>query len=219
MPGTESVLGPGFDGLEKREVQRLVLLLRPAKVIARSGEYLCILRDVASRGARLKLFHPLPRDVLMVLELGNGDRYDIEKIWERGDQAGFVFTHAAQLEHLLVERSRFRKRPVRARVDLPAQVRAGSVVLPAALCNISQQGGSIEGDLPLSVDQRVTLAVKGLPELDAKVRWRRGNRVGLVFEQTFKLDELARLLHRLQPFPPAVAEDEKDAIFRRAMEG
>ncbi len=206
-----------FGGLEKREEQRLVLLLRPAKVICRNGEYLCILRDVATRGARLRLFHPLPNEALMVLELGNGDRYDIEKMWERGDQAGFVFTEAAAVEHLIEERSRYRKRQVRARLTLDVKLTAGGRDYPAILRNISQQGGSLECEAPLAIEQRVSLSARGLPQLDAKVRWRKGKAVGLVFEQTFKLDQLARLLFDLQPFPPAIADDPQDAIFKRAI--
>lgn len=213
------VSDPQFGGLDKREEQRLVLLLRPAKVICRSGEYLCILRDVASKGARLRLFHPLPAQALMVLELGNGDRYDIEKMWERGDQAGFVFTQAAAVEHLIEERSRYRKRQVRARLTLDVKLTAGGKVYPAVLRNISQQGGSFECEAPLAIEQRVSLTAPGLPQIDAKVRWRKGDGVGLVFEQTFKLDQLARLLFDLQPFPPAIADDPQDAIFKRAFKG
>ncbi|MCW1401569.1 PilZ domain-containing protein [Novosphingobium sp. MW5] len=208
-----------FGGQEKREEQRLVLLLRPAKVICRSGEYLCILRDVASKGARLRLFHPLPVERFMVLELGNGDRYDIEKMWERDDQAGFTFAQAAAVDHLIEERSRYRKRPVRARITLEGKMTAAGQAYAATLRNISQQGGQIECDAPLAIEQRVSLSVKGLPALDAKVRWRKGNVVGLVFEQTFKLDQLARLLFDLQPIPPAIADDPEDAIFRRAQQG
>lgn len=208
-----------FGGQEKREEQRLVLLLRPAKVICRSGEYLCILRDVASRGARLRLFHPLPHEALMVLELGNGDRYDIEKMWERGDQAGFVFAEPAAVEHLIEERSRYRKRQVRAQLSLDLKLTVAGRDYPAVMRNISQQGGSIECDAPLAIEQRVSLRARGLPPLDAKVRWRKGNGVGLVFEQTFKLDQLARLLFDLQPFPPAIADDPQDAIFKRAQQG
>ncbi|MFM5931983.1 MAG: PilZ domain-containing protein [Novosphingobium sp.] len=209
-----SSAGP-FDGLEKREEQRLVLLLRPAKLLCRSGEYLCILRDVASKGARLRLFHPLPAEAHMQLELSNGDRYDVEKVWERDDQAGFVFQSTAQVDHLLEERSPYRKRPLRARIALDASLAANGQAMPVVLKDISQQGGNIECDAPLARDQRVSLSAPGLGKLDAKVRWQRGKRVGLVFEQTFRLDQLAILLFDLQPIPPAIPE-EVDPIFSKA---
>ena len=118
--------------LDRRETPRFVLLLRPAKVLTSSGEYLCILRDVASKGVRLRLFHALPPDPFMTLELANGDRYEMEKVWEREEQACFNFVHRAELQHLLEERSRFRKRPVRARIELAARLNCGLIVAPFA---------------------------------------------------------------------------------------
>lgn len=200
--------------LDRRESPRFVLLLRPAKVVTQSGEYLCILRDVATNGVRLKLFHPLPHERFMALELSNGDRYEVEKIWERDDQAGFHFVHQAELTHLLEERSRFRRRPVRLRLEIPAQLSAAGMTSAGILQDLSQQGGRIETTLALAIDQRVHLAARGLPPLDAKVRWRRGGQVGLVFEQTFKLDDLARRVAAMQPFDPAIP-DEEDAVFAK----
>ncbi len=200
--------------MDRRESPRYVLLLRPAKVVTQSGEYLCILRDVASKGVRLKLFHPLPHERFMALELSNGDRYEVEKVWERDDQAGFHFVHQAELSHLLEERSRFRRRPVRLRLEIPAQLSAAGMKCAGILQDLSQQGGRIETTLALAIDQRVHLIAKGLPPLDAKVRWRRGGQVGLVFEQTFKLDELARLVAAMQPFDPAIPEEE-DPVFAK----
>ena len=200
--------------LDRRESPRYVLLLRPAKVVTQSGEYLCILRDVASKGVRLKLFHPLPHERFMALELANGDRYEVEKIWERDEQAGFHFVHQAELNHLLEERSRFRRRPVRLRLEIPAQLGAAGMKCAGVLQDLSQQGGRIETTLSLAIDQRVDLTARGLPPLDAKVRWRRGRNVGLVFEQTFKLDELARLVAAMQPFDTAIP-DEEDPVFAK----
>jgi len=45
-----------------------------------------------------------------------------------------------------------------------------------------------------------------LPPLDARVRWRRRPHYGLIFEQTFRFDELARMTAPLQfadEAPPA----------------
>ncbi len=214
----DSELDQAFGGLEKREMPRYVLLLRPAKIVTQSGEYLCILRDVATKGVRLRLFHPLPSEAHMVLELSNGDRYDVEKVWERDDQAGFNFVHQAELAQLLEERSRFRKRQVRLRLELNGHVTARGISSPAVLHDLSQQGGRILTALALAIDQNVHIKAGGLPPIDAKVRWRRetaqGTEAGLVFEQTFRLDQLARMVAALQPFAAGAADDE-DPLFGR----
>ena len=193
-------------GGEQRSEARYALLLRPAKIVAPFGEYLCILRDVSARGLKLRLFHPLPPGQRMLLELANGDRYEVERVWERDDQAGFEFVHAADLRHLLSENSRFPKRQLRLNLQTPAMICVNGVACPVVLHNLSQMGGRLEYDGRLAIDQ----------QRYAKVRWRRPPAHGFVFEETFRLDELARLAAALQPFPAAAPEeDEVDALFAR----
>ena len=198
-----------FGGHEKRESPRFVLLLRPAKVVTSAGEYLCILRDVASKGVRLKLFHALPHERHVVIELANGDRYEVEKVWERDGQAGFTFRHPTGLEQLLEERSRFAKRQLRLRTDLGGIVVINGIATPIRVSSLSQSGGAIDCAVPLALDQRFQLELPGLASLVAKVRWRRAPSYGLAFEQTFKLDELARLVSLLQPAPPPLGDEDE----------
>src|SRR5690606_20786923 len=63
----QSCAAPDF--MDMREAPRFALLIRSAKLICDSGEYLCIIRDVSETGVRLRLFHPLPPDQLLTLEL------------------------------------------------------------------------------------------------------------------------------------------------------
>jgi hypothetical protein len=70
------------------------------------------------------------------------------------------------------------------------------------LVNISQQGACIEASGELAVKQQVRLEVPGLPLRFGHVCWRRKYKHGLVFQQSFRLDELARYAFELQPFAP-----------------
>lgn len=187
---------------------RFVLLLRPAKIVTDAGEYLCILRDVATKGVRLKLFHPLPAQRDVVLELANGDRFEVAKVWERDGQAGFTFRNPTELAQLLEERSRFAKRQLRLRTDIGGVAVIGGQASPVKVTNLSQAGGAIECAVPLALDQRFQLELPGPMSVVAKVRWRRVPHYGLAFEQTFKLDELARLLAVLQPVPGVAGEED-----------
>lgn len=218
MPDRPFATDLNYGGQEKRETPRFVLLLRPAKILTASGEYLCILRDVATKGVRLKLFHDLPPQREVVLELANGDRFEVEKVWERDGQAGFTFAHATGLELLLEERTRFAKRQLRVRTDLGAVALVNGIATPVRVVDLSQAGAAIECDVPLALDQRFQLEMPGPTSVVAKVRWRRAPRYGLAFEQTFKLDELARLLAVFQPVRTERAgeEDELFGPLRRA---
>lgn len=58
-------------------------------------------------------------------------------------------------------------------------------------------------DLHLALEQDVRLVTKVLPDIHAKIRWRRSPQYGLIFEEVFKLDRLAAYLgpadHERQP--------------------
>jgi hypothetical protein len=59
--------------------------------------------------------------------------------------------------------------------------------------NISQQGACVRCDAALAIAQPVRVECALLSPFYAKVRWRRSPLYGLVFEQRFSLEELARL--------------------------
>jgi hypothetical protein len=197
---------------EQRGSARCNLLIRPAKLITSMGEYLCVMRDVSPGGCKVRVFHPIASPPQMVLELGNGDRYEVERVWERDGHAGFRFRAAVPVEYLLNETGPFRKRPVRVRVQQPALIVSGREAAAGMLLDISQQGARVACEAGLAQDQQVRLEIAGLPAIVAKIRWRRSGAVGLVFETTFKLDELALVVARLQPAPPTPEEAETLAL-------
>jgi len=180
---------------DQRSAMRFSLLIRQAKLLTTKGEYLCVLRDVAPGGCKVRLFHPLPQVARrMTLELANGDRYEVEQIWERDGQAGFSFPAPVPVEYLINEASKYPKRAVRAKVSVRAVLSAGGVKAEVSVRDLSQQGARIESDAYLARDQRVRLELPGMAEIDAKVRWRRDGALGLVFEQTFRFEDLARFV-------------------------
>jgi hypothetical protein len=195
---------------EKRSGERFTLLIRTAKLVAPSGEYLCVIRDVSQEGLKARLFQPLPVDEPLDIELATGDRERVEPIWQQGDLAGFRFTTRVPLERLLAAAPPGRKkRPVRLHVALPVRVVVNGQSLAADFRDISQHGASLECAAHLAVGQRVHLECEGLPPLDARVRWRRQPHYGVIFEQTFRFDELARLVAALR------AADRGDGAPRR----
>src|SRR6218665_388546 len=76
---------------DQRAAPRFTLLIRSAKIISSSGEFLCIVRDVSSSGVRLRLFHPLPPGPDVTLELASGEQFEVTSVWENDDHAGFRF--------------------------------------------------------------------------------------------------------------------------------
>lgn len=201
---------------EQRATARFTLLIRTAKLIADSGEFLCVVRDVSTDGIKARLFHPLPEGGPLEIELAAGERHPIEKIWQEDDITGFRFAAPVALDRLLADApDGRRKRPVRLRLALPALVISNGRRVNAAFRDISQHGASIICEEYLAMDERLRIDCDWLPELTARVRWRRSPQYGLIFEQTFRYDELARLTAPLQfePGSAAFADRRRHARF------
>ena len=178
-----------------RNASRLSLTLRAAKLVSPSGELLCILRDVSATGIKVRLFHPLPAIEEYALELGNGNQHLLEKVWERDGHAGFKFSEGPiDVAEMLDATPRFPRRQIRLRLDLPARLTFNEADQPALIRDISQQGALIETSQQMALGQQLRLEAAGLPAQIGKIRWRRKAAHGLVFEQAFKLDELARIV-------------------------
>ena len=181
-----------------RDAPRFSLIIRSAKLVCESGEYLCVVRDISATGARLRLFHEPPPERHVFLELSNGDRHVMERVWAADGHAGFRIAQPIDVNAFLVEPSPFPKRPIRLRLQRPAVVTVAGVRHPATLIDLSQKGARITADCHLAVSQQITLDIAGLGSIPAKVRWRGRDGYGLVLEHTFRLDELASFAFDLQ---------------------
>lgn len=185
---------------EMRETPRSSLMFRTAKLLCESGEYVCVVRDISATGARVRLFHAPPPDTHLFLELANGDRYAMERVWMRDDHVGFRFSCTIDVDHFIAEPSFHPRRPIRLKLQRPADIVVDGVVVPAVLLDLSQQGARIEAGRKFALEQKLRLGVEGQPQRFGSVRWRSGYTHGLVLQQGFKLDELARCALALQPF-------------------
>ena len=191
---------------DQRGAERATLLLRSAKLVCQSGEYVCMLRDVSTTGVRLRLFHAVPPEDFVFLELGNGEIHPVEKRWTRGQDAGFRFAQPVAVSAFMAEACAFPRRPMRLRLTAGAQLRSAGHCVPARLHDLSQAGARIETTLWLALHQPVRLTIDGLAERSAVVCWRNRYEHGLVFQNSLRLDEFARQALTLQPLsaPPPV---------------
>jgi hypothetical protein len=191
-------------GSEERRSARFSLLIRPAKLVCGPFEYPCVMRDVSETGVSVRLFQPLPGEAEIQLEMLGGDRYPLELVWEEGLAAGFRFRGPIDLQQVLANAGPFANRPVRLAIDVPVVMEHGARKSTISLVNISQQGARLSCGEYLALGQMVVLHSDSLPRLHAKVRWRKNEQYGVVFEETFKLPELAALAARIYASPTFV---------------
>ncbi len=186
-------------GADLRAAPRYTLLIRTAKIIADGREFLCILRDASATGLKVRLFGALPHARTMAVEMGTGERYPVDLVWQADDHAGLRFHEEIHVEHLLDEsRGTFPRRQVRLQLAVSGVLHAGGEAVPVVFRNLSQQGARVDCDKWLLMNELVRIETGVIPPIYAKVRWRSQPSYGLIFEQTFKLDELARISAPLQ---------------------
>lgn len=195
-------LPQGENPADQRAAPRYTLLIRAAKlIIDENREFLCIIRDASALGLKVRLFTPLPENYSSIfVEMSNSDRYPAEKVWQDGEYIGLRFLESVDVDGLLGESSgAFPKRQVRLGIELDAILHSGGTAVNVAFIDMSQRGAKITCDKWLLMNELVRVETGILPVIFAKVRWRNHPHYGLLFEQTFQLDELARIAAPLQP--------------------
>ena len=185
-------------GADQRAAKRYTSLIRAAKLVSAHGEFVCVIRDVSSVGISLRMFHDVPEDETMGLELQNGDSFELRTVRNNGKEASFTFADQVEVERLIRENWNYPKRQLRLNLTIPLSVASLTGKSEAITSNLSQQGASIECDARFALDQTVRIHNKQMPELRAKVRWRKGNCYGLVFDNTFSLREFGILAAKMQ---------------------
>ncbi|WP_379922917.1 PilZ domain-containing protein [Erythrobacter sp. R86502] len=199
---------PTATDADQRAAPRFTLLIRAAKLVSAQGEFVCVIRDVSETGISVRLFHALPACATYALHMPAGAVYEVNRVWQRDNEAGFTFDETVEVARLVHESAEYPKRGLRLGLCFPVTIHTLSGCFDAVVENVSQQGARLSCDTLLAIDQNVRIAGPGpggqIREVRAKVRWRRDRQYGVVFDDTFTLGEFARLAALLQA--PALLE-------------
>ena len=198
--------------------ERFTLVRRIAKLVARTGEFVCVVCEISRTEVTLRLFHPLPGEPRFALELPNGDCYFIEKLWERDREARFRFSTPIDTAAFIFEASPFAKRQIRLRTVLPATLSFLGSTGEAVIRDLSQEGARIEASHPPALYQRVRIDAEPCSSpMFATVHWKSRLQFGVLFERPFSLEELARMAWSLHdPAISAVAGTRRFEVVRTA---
>ena len=186
-------------GTDQRSAPRYVSLIRAAKLITSEGEFVCVVRDVSQTGVKVKTFHRLPAGCARpMLELQNAERFELRPVRIDEGEASFVFAQAICVERLIREHWSYPKRQFRLNIALPVRLLTVGGEWEGEMGNISQQGARLTSKARFAAEQLLRITASGLPDIRAKVRWRRQETYGVVFEDTFSLSQIARLAAQIQ---------------------
>ena len=186
---------------EQRGARRSSLMMRTAKVVCQSGEYVCIVRDVSAGGTRLHFFHAVPGEERIFLTLTNGLIYPIERVWVGVHSAGYRFASPIELGEFISEPGLYPHRGIRLRLERPTLVTTGGIDSRAMLADISTRGARLAGGSRYPIGSLLRIEVEGLPIRFGHVCWRHEHDHGVIFQEAIPLDRLARHLLAMQPYP------------------
>ena len=143
-----------------RDAQRFALLIRTAKLVCDTGEYLCIVRDISASGVRLRLFHPMPASKPSPCNW----RTAIPIRWNVCGTATTTpdsVCRAIDVHEFMEEPSKWPRRPIRLHFHIPAMVIADDSINETIVHNISRYGARIETDRYLALQQKMILDSPG----------------------------------------------------------
>ena len=185
-----------------RTAPRFTLLIRAAKLIAASGEFVCVIRDVSQTGISVRMFHQVPDGEQIELHMPGGGQYALNPVWRRNREAGLEFAQPVDVAQLIHEVGEFPKRGMRLGLCFPITLRTLAGQAQGVVENLSQQGARFTSEALFAIDQTIRITVEDdqvpFPEVRAKIRWRRGREYGVVFDDTLSLEAFALLAARLQ---------------------
>lgn len=191
---------------------RKAQMLRTAKVVCETGEYLCLIRELSQIGLSLKFLHEAPGDHRLILQLTNGLTYPIERVWTGRQQAGYRFASEIDPAEFVSEATPHEVRPVRLSLSAPAIITDGRVVTNVTLKDLSREGAQFESDAAHPVGTLVSFEVFGLPQRLGEVRWKNDELYGMRFQHPLTLQQLADAALDLQPLVVAPGNRVIDAL-------
>lgn len=180
---------------DRRSEPRTTALLRLGKLVVGGEQRLCMIRNVSSAGAMLRLYQPVAADARIEIEITPDCPVAASVVWAEGDLAGIQFDTPIDVVASLrgeVQDRPYRRvaRTPRLRLRRPVRMCTAEAETQVILCDISLQGAGIETPVPLSRNSEIALFAEGLPAISGRVRWCREGRAGVEFDLPLGIDVL-----------------------------
>ncbi|HEU5482135.1 MAG TPA: PilZ domain-containing protein [Sphingomicrobium sp.] len=178
---------------ERRADERIVPLLKVAKLTTDSGERLVRVRNLSAGGLMAEIAEAPPVGDRVSVELSS-QKIPSSIIWTREGLVGIKFDQTVDLGELLAGRKPrhgFRPRPPRLDVGCKASIRLGKTYYTVDVHDISLGGMKVEPIEEYCVGREVIVVVESLKPIKGEVRWYSDRRAGIVFTKALDFEELA----------------------------
>jgi hypothetical protein len=178
---------------ERRSDERVLPVLRIAKMTSAAGEQLVRVRNISAGGMMAEAGQSPPVGEQVFVELSS-QKIPASVIWIRDGMVGLKFDQNGDLGELLAGRKPrhgFRPRPPRLEVRCKASIRIGKLYYTVDVHDISLDGLKVEPIEEYCVGKDVVVVVESLRPVRGQVRWFSDRRAGIVFDKPLSFEELA----------------------------
>lgn len=178
---------------ERRQDDRILPILRIAKLTADSGEQLIRVRNLSAGGLMADIGSALEVGEKVAVEL-SAQRIPGSVAWTRDGAIGVRFDENIDLGELLAGRKPrhgFRQRPPRMEVSCKASVKLGPTYHMVEVHDISLGGLKVEPISEYCVGRAVVVMIDSLRPVRGVVRWYSERNAGIVFDRPLEFEELA----------------------------
>jgi hypothetical protein len=178
---------------ERRNDERILPVLRVAKLVAPDGEQLIRVRNLSAGGLMAEAGQPCNVGDQVALEFST-QHIPATIVWTRKGTVGIRFDQNVDLGELLAGRKPrhgFRARPPRLDVTCKASLRVGKVYYTVDVHDISLGGMKVEPIEEYCLGKAVVVVVESLRPIKGTVRWFAERKAGVVFDEPLAFEELA----------------------------
>jgi hypothetical protein len=178
---------------ERRTGERVLPMLRIAKLKCGNSEQLVRVRNVSAGGLMAEVTQPVTIGDEASIELSS-QQIPGSIVWVREGTVGIKFDQNLDLGELLAGRKPrhgFRPRPPRLEVRCKASLRVDKIYYTVDVHDISLQGMKVEPIDEYCLGKKVVVVVESLRPIRGEVRWYSDRRAGIVFDQPLEFEELA----------------------------
>jgi hypothetical protein len=147
---------------------------------------------LAESGAIVRIGESIDADQPLALELNSQHRFPARVEWSSGDLVGLEFEDRAAVREILAARDRTHAyRPPRLKLATDVVLRLGDACITARALDVSEGGIKVDLDETGYVGREAGVIVPGMPPVAGRVKWCRGGRTGISFEQPLPFPSLA----------------------------
>ncbi|WP_206367510.1 PilZ domain-containing protein [Sphingomonas sp. HDW15A] len=184
---------------DRRDGKRHLTLFRVGAMTIEGRRELCLIKNISAGGMQIRPYCTLCEGAPLIIELKTGMAVPGKVSWIEGSSAGIEFDRPVDvLDVLAPSDSGPRPRMPRVQIDCYATVRDGANIHRLRVCDVSQGGVKLQGNVSLDPSSDLAVTLPGLPAQAAALRWSSEGYIGLTFNKLLALPDLVEWLRAIR---------------------